>query len=93
MNKVVSPRIEMLSKSLKTLRFVYSYSFMKAKHYSSHKTDVLNNDAINLSDNCVKKLQQLCENNVFLRLCVESGGCSGFQYKFDLDTKLGDDDK
>lgn len=93
MYKVVSTGVEMYSKSLKSLRLAYSYSFINSKKFSSHKTDVLKNDAINLSDNCVKKLQQLCEDNVFLRLCVESGGCSGFQYKFDLDTKLANDDK
>lgn len=53
-------------------------------------------DGIVLSDSCVQRLKQLCANSnshSFLRLCVESGGCSGFQYKFDLDEKLADDDR
>ena len=51
-------------------------------------------EGISISDNCVQKLKQLCgDDDNFLRVCVESGGCSGFQYKFDLDTKLADDDK
>ncbi|RVE49797.1 hypothetical protein evm_005527 [Chilo suppressalis] len=53
-----------------------------------------NHEGIGISENCVKKLKQLCEgNSTFLRLCVESGGCSGFQYKFDLDDKVADDDR
>ncbi|KAJ8712358.1 hypothetical protein PYW07_005200 [Mythimna separata] len=51
-------------------------------------------EGIRISENCVQKLKQLCsDDNHFLRVLVESGGCSGFQYKFDLDTKLADDDK
>lgn len=51
-------------------------------------------DAIKLSDSCVQKLKQLCTGDEsFLRLCVESGGCSGFQYKFHLDDKVNEEDR
>ncbi|KAI8439482.1 hypothetical protein MSG28_013253 [Choristoneura fumiferana] len=51
-------------------------------------------DGIVISESCVQKLRQLCDDDKsFLRLCVESGGCSGFQYKFDLDTKIQNDDR
>lgn len=63
------------------------------KYMSTQKPAPAPVDAIVLSDSCVQKLKQLCEGNSFLRLCVESGGCSGFQYKFDLDDKLTGDDK
>ncbi|KOB71653.1 Iron-sulfur cluster assembly 2-like protein, mitochondrial [Operophtera brumata] len=63
--------------------------------YSTAKTESsVANDGLLISDSCAQKLKQLCDNSdKFLRLCVESGGCSGFQYKFDLDSKLADDDR
>lgn len=47
---------------------------------------------VTLSDSCIKRLEEICIDGTFLRVTVESGGCSGFQYKFDLDKKLNDDD-
>jgi iron-sulfur cluster assembly accessory protein len=36
--------------------------------------------------------QQKLSDNYFFRLIVEGGGCSGFQYKMDMDNNLADDD-
>ncbi|XP_053235533.1 iron-sulfur cluster assembly 2 homolog, mitochondrial [Podarcis raffonei] len=48
---------------------------------------------IYLSENCVKRLLEIAEASEFLRLQVEGGGCSGFQYKFSLDTVVNSDDR
>lgn len=41
----------------------------------------------------MKELQaETPDEPVFLRVEVEGGGCSGFQYKFSLDSKATDDD-
>jgi len=42
---------------------------------------------LTMSDPCVARLKQLSgeNSNTFLRISVEGGGCSGFQYKFDLE--------
>lgn len=42
-----------------------------------------------VTDNCVKQFMKIRDNsNEFLRVSVEGGGCSGFTYKFDLDSKI-----
>lgn len=48
---------------------------------------------LTLSDSCIVKLKEVCQDDNFLRVTVEGGGCSGFQYKFALDNKVNDDDK
>lgn len=48
---------------------------------------------LELSDTCVKRLQEIAADGSFLRITVEGGGCSGFQYKFELDSVPKDDDK
>ncbi|KFP63731.1 hypothetical protein N322_06395, partial [Cariama cristata] len=46
-----------------------------------------------LSESCVKRLLEITDGSEFLRLQVEGGGCSGFQYKFSLDTVINPDDR
>lgn len=52
-------------------------------------------NSIDLTPNAAARIRFLCEKQgdpaLFLRLMVDSGGCSGFQYKFNLDTKLNSD--
>ena len=53
-------------------------------------------EPINLTKACVVKLAELLaeENNpdLKLRVFVNGGGCSGFQYRFTFDEKQNDDD-
>lgn len=43
-----------------------------------------------VTDSCYKRIHQLVtakqQNNLYLRVFVDAGGCSGFTYKFELDT-------
>lgn len=51
---------------------------------------------LSIGDGAVQRIQALIENegnpDLKLRIGVTGGGCSGFQYTFGLDDKVGDDD-
>lgn len=48
-----------------------------------------------VSDSCAQRLKELATDSeeACLRVTVEGGGCSGFQYKFDLDSTINEDDR
>jgi len=55
----------------------------------SHMTDVT------LSDSAARRIGEILKSEPegsMLRVSVEGGGCSGFQYKFDIERARADDD-
>ncbi|CAI9097737.1 OLC1v1034213C1 [Oldenlandia corymbosa var. corymbosa] len=52
--------------------------------------------AVHMTDNCVRRMKELQSHEgkeKMLRLSIEAGGCSGFQYNFSLDDKSDSDDR
>lgn len=55
----------------------------------------MHTQAITVSDRAAKRIGEIIAAepaNTMLRVSVEGGGCSGFQYKFDLTTEREADD-
>ncbi|RVE57188.1 hypothetical protein OJAV_G00213530 [Oryzias javanicus] len=50
-------------------------------------------DKIYLTESCVKRLAEIMAKGEYLRIHVEGGGCSGFQYKFSVDSNKNEDDR
>ncbi len=52
-----------------------------------------NSTPVEISRSAAKRVSQLMsDNDIGLRVYVEGGGCSGFQYGFQLETEKQDDD-
>lgn len=53
------------------------------------------NNSLTISPNAVKQLKSINakrKSTEYLRVGVDSGGCHGFSYKFELTSKIEDDD-
>ncbi|XP_019158656.1 PREDICTED: iron-sulfur assembly protein IscA-like 2, mitochondrial [Ipomoea nil] len=53
-------------------------------------------NSVFMTDSCVRRMKELQageSNKKMLRLSIEAGGCSGFQYDFSLDDKANTDDR
>ncbi|KAL2323084.1 hypothetical protein Fmac_027463 [Flemingia macrophylla] len=55
-------------------------------------------EPVHITQNCVRRMKELEANESstvgkVLRLSVETGGCSGFQYVFNLEEKINSDDR
>ncbi|KAK2504087.1 hypothetical protein MC885_002852 [Smutsia gigantea] len=64
-----------------------------ARREASFSSPEAGEGQVHLTDSCVQRLLEITEGSEFLRLEVEGGGCSGFQYKFSLDTVINPDDR
>jgi iron-sulfur cluster insertion protein len=53
-------------------------------------------EMVEVTENALEKIRDLLANEqnpkLVVRMFVEGGGCSGFQYKFTMDEDIGDDD-
>ncbi|XP_011636764.1 iron-sulfur cluster assembly 2 homolog, mitochondrial [Pogonomyrmex barbatus] len=71
----------------------YNILMVISSRRMSADIDVKSADALIISDSCVKRLKEIASDGTCLRITVEGGGCSGFQYKFNLDPNVHEDDK
>ncbi|XP_062037619.1 iron-sulfur cluster assembly 2 homolog, mitochondrial isoform X2 [Lepus europaeus] len=74
-------------------RLVAASPGLQARREASSSGPEAGEGQIRLTDSCVQRLLEITEGSEFLRLEVEGGGCSGFQYKFSLDTVINPDDR
>ncbi|KAL1822545.1 hypothetical protein DCAR_0310362 [Daucus carota subsp. sativus] len=75
----------------------------RGRCYSSSSTEPLSepqssssSESIQMTDNFVRRMKELQvdeDKEKMLRLSIEAGGCSGFQYNFTLDDKTTSDDR
>lgn len=63
----------------------------------SRYLSIVNNESIIITKSCVNKINDLRNNSrnpkLKLRISVNSGGCSGYQYEFNMDDVINSDDK
>lgn len=83
---------------LKDLIYLHSSSWRNTSmvtscHGLSTHAAVKSEQELIISDSCVKRLKEIASEGTCLRVTVEGGGCSGFQYKFHLDPNIYQDDR
>jgi iron-sulfur cluster assembly accessory protein len=58
-------------------------------------TDTLNIDGVTVTERAARRIGEILSREpqgTMLRVSVEGGGCSGFQYKFDMERTQAEDD-
>eukprot|EP01018_Ginkgo_biloba_P004815 Gb_04665 [translate_table: standard] len=80
-----------------------NHSLQARNHFSAEaepaeKSSSHHADDIIITDSCIQRMKELqqgegVKGEKMLRLSVEGGGCSGFQYNFSLDDKQNPDDR
>uniref|UniRef100_A0A914QJC5 Iron-sulfur cluster assembly 2 homolog, mitochondrial n=1 Tax=Panagrolaimus davidi TaxID=227884 RepID=A0A914QJC5_9BILA len=71
--------------------FKLTYNVVPLKMSNSSSSGSSNAPLI-LTEKAVNRLKEIAKPNEYLRILVEGGGCSGFEYKLSLDDKLTDED-
>ncbi|KAI9122341.1 hypothetical protein K1719_007030 [Acacia pycnantha] len=80
-------------------RLLSSSSVSVLHHASpSSSSSSFSPDPVQMTENCIRRMKELVANESsadgkMLRLGVETGGCSGFQYVFNLDDRINSDDR
>jgi iron-sulfur cluster assembly accessory protein len=58
-------------------------------------TDTLNIDGVTVTERAARRIGEILSHEpqgTMLRVSVEGGGCSGFQYRFDMERTQAEDD-
>lgn len=56
-----------------------------ASHFTTTNLTQSEKLELNIDTSAVTRLQKILDTEEFLRVVVEGGGCSGYQYKFEVD--------
>ncbi|QCE02681.1 iron-sulfur cluster assembly protein [Vigna unguiculata] len=78
------------------LRLSSSYASPATLHHATSSSSSA--EPVHITPNCIRKMKELeasesSTSGKMLRLSVETGGCSGFQYVFNLDDRINSDDR
>ncbi|EYU38634.1 hypothetical protein ABFS83_12G150000 [Erythranthe nasuta] len=77
-------------------RLLSSSSALHEAHLSSPESPSSSTETVNMTDGCIRRMKELQADDPskkLLRLSIEAGGCSGFQYNFSLEDKTNNDDR
>ncbi|KAJ8288829.1 hypothetical protein COCON_G00014880 [Conger conger] len=94
-SRMISPSQSVLARgtqhpqNLISSKLRWSSSSVQEKQVESSTSQ----DKVLLSESCVKRLKEVMEKGEYLRIQVEGGGCSGFQYKFFVEKEISEDDR
>lgn len=76
------------------------FAYVSARPYSAPATSSTSepsSEGVSLSDSAVERLQEIQKETpnepVYLRLLIEGGGCSGYQYEFSLEKSVEKGDR